>query len=212
MQPKTAALLLLLTAVGGQGLLRWRTSRGGSEGTAVTGVRERGDLGGQRGRAAAATAEVGGGERVDVDRATAGELARLPGVGPALAKRIVEERAAGGSFGGPECLDARVAGIGEGFLRRAGEHLAFSGPGCQGGAGPGSRGRGGCPEVVDINRADRRELECLPGVGRARAESILAFRERRGGWMSVDELRGVPGVSPGVLEGLRKGAVAGRVP
>jgi len=66
--------------------------------------------------------------------------------------------------------------------------------------------------MVDINRADRRELVCLPGVGRARAESILALRERLGGFRSVEELRGVPGVTAGVLEGLRRGVVVGLVP
>lgn len=213
MQPRTAALLLLLTAVAGQGVIRWRAARGSGEGVAVTGVRGRGNVVVQRERAARRSAEVRAGESIDVDRASAGELARLPGVGPALAKRIVEERERGGGFGGAACLDARVAGIGEGFLRRAGEFLEFSAGGCAGVGSPtGRKGAGGCPERVDINAAGRTELECLPGIGRARAESILAVRGRRGGFRSVEELREVPGVTAGVLEGLRKGVVAGRVP
>jgi competence ComEA-like helix-hairpin-helix protein len=221
MAPRTAALLLLLTAVGGQVLLRWRAAHRPASGVVVTGIRNEGSAATQRTRAGAQTAEVAAGERVDVDRANAAELARLPGVGPALAKRIVEERGRGGPFGGRECLDRRVAGIGEGFFRRAGEHLAFSGGACDGavgrdggeGGGPRTAGRAeGCPEIVDINRADRGELECLPGIGPARAESILAVRERRGGFGSVEALRGVPGVTAGVLEGLRRGVVAGQVP
>lgn len=48
---------------------------------------------------------------IDVDRASAEELIRLPGIGPALAARIVAERVAGGPFGGPDGL-LRVRGIG----------------------------------------------------------------------------------------------------
>ncbi|HVQ78290.1 MAG TPA: helix-hairpin-helix domain-containing protein [Candidatus Binatia bacterium] len=48
---------------------------------------------------------------VDVNRASAEELARLPGVGPALARRIVEERERGGRFASPDAL-RRVLGMG----------------------------------------------------------------------------------------------------
>ncbi len=49
--------------------------------------------------------------QVDVNTADASELERLPGVGPALARRIVEERTARGRFASPEDL-TRVRGIG----------------------------------------------------------------------------------------------------
>jgi competence protein ComEA len=43
-------------------------------------------------------------EPVDVNRADADQLARLPGVGAALARRIVEEREQRGRFAAPEEL------------------------------------------------------------------------------------------------------------
>ena len=49
--------------------------------------------------------------QVDVNTADAAELERLPGVGPALARRIVEERTARGPFASPDDL-IRVRGIG----------------------------------------------------------------------------------------------------
>ena len=49
--------------------------------------------------------------RVDVNTADAAELERLPEIGPALAKRIVEEREARGPFAIPDDLE-RVPGIG----------------------------------------------------------------------------------------------------
>lgn len=43
-------------------------------------------------------------EPVDVNRADAAQLAKLPGVGPGLAQRIVEERERRGRFDSPEAL------------------------------------------------------------------------------------------------------------
>lgn len=53
--------------------------------------------------------------RVDLATADAAEIATLPRVGPALAARIVADRAARGPFRSVEDL-ARVAGIGESTL------------------------------------------------------------------------------------------------
>ena len=51
------------------------------------------------------------GEKIDVDRAPAGELIRLPRIGPTLAARIVANRDSRGPFGSLVQLD-RVTGIG----------------------------------------------------------------------------------------------------
>lgn len=48
---------------------------------------------------------------VDINRATAAELEALPGVGPATARKIVDDREANGPFATPEDL-MRVPGIG----------------------------------------------------------------------------------------------------
>ena len=48
---------------------------------------------------------------LDIDRASIPEWIRLPGIGPALAARIVADREARGPFGAPEGL-LRVPGIG----------------------------------------------------------------------------------------------------
>lgn len=49
--------------------------------------------------------------QVNIDQADAATLALLPGIGPALAARIVDDRARFGSFGGVAALE-RVKGIG----------------------------------------------------------------------------------------------------
>lgn len=62
------------------------------------------------------------GERIDLNRASEVELDRLPGVGPALAARIVEERARSGRFRTPADLE-RVRGIGPVAMERLHPHV-----------------------------------------------------------------------------------------
>ena len=63
---------------------------------------------------------------IDVDRATAEELERLPRVGPALAQRIISDRETNGSFGSLTEL-MRVKGIGPKLKQRIASHVTFSG-------------------------------------------------------------------------------------
>ena len=54
---------------------------------------------------------------------------------------------------------------------------------------------------LDINAAPSDALELLPGIGAAKAEAILAYREAYGGFESVYELLAVPGIGAETLEG-----------
>jgi competence protein ComEA len=68
---------------------------------------------------------------VDLDRATQGEIERLPWIGPALARRIVANRDSFGAFGSLESL-GRVKGVGQATRKRLAALVTFSG-------GPSSR-------------------------------------------------------------------------
>jgi competence protein ComEA len=57
--------------------------------------------------------------------------------------------------------------------------------------------------AVDLNRADRAELEQLPGVGPKLATAIESHRRDRGAFQSVDDLRSVPGLGPVTVDRLR---------
>jgi competence ComEA-like helix-hairpin-helix protein len=63
---------------------------------------------------------------VDVDRADAASLATLPGIGPALAARIIAVRDSVGPFGELSRL-RRVKGIGPKLLERLAPRVTFSG-------------------------------------------------------------------------------------
>ncbi len=54
---------------------------------------------------------------IDINRATALEIEALPGIGPKLARQIVEDRTANGPFRSPEDLQ-RVKGIGQAKLEQ----------------------------------------------------------------------------------------------
>ncbi len=129
---------------------------------------------------------LGPDERIDVDRAGPDDLARLPGIGPALARRIVADREANGAFGTPAGLD-RVSGVGPAMLARLGPHLSFTGR-------PAETSSGSEGTAVAVNRATVPELDALPGIGAVRASAIVAFRDSVGPFRGVDDLRRVPGL------------------
>ncbi|MFQ5535859.1 MAG: ComEA family DNA-binding protein [Gemmatimonadota bacterium] len=145
------------------------------------------------------------GERLDPNRATEVELDRLPGVGPATARRWVHHRDSVGPFLRPEDLTA-VRGIGPASLKRIGPFLDFGVP------PPVKLGRsapGADPARVDVNRADTLELQRLPGVGPALARRIAAAR-REGVFRRPEDLLRVRGIGPATLERLRPRIHVGR--
>jgi competence protein ComEA len=67
-------------------------------------------------------------------------------------------------------------------------------------AGPSSEGGS---ILVNINTAGSEELQLLPGIGPTRADQIIAFREKQGGFKSIEEILEVPGIGPATLEQIR---------
>lgn len=56
---------------------------------------------------------------------------------------------------------------------------------------------------ININLASADELEQLPGIGETLAARIVAFRDERGPYRSVDDLIHVDGISMRTIEALR---------
>lgn len=53
---------------------------------------------------------------------------------------------------------------------------------------------------ININTADHEQLAMLSGVGPAKAEAIIQYRENNGPFTSVDELSKVRGIGPATIE------------
>lgn len=64
-------------------------------------------------------------------------------------------------------------------------------------------------DAIDINSAGKQQLMQMEGVGEARAEAIIEYREQNGGFGSVDELGEVSGIGPATLENNRDMLTAG---
>lgn len=56
---------------------------------------------------------------------------------------------------------------------------------------------------INLNIATKKDLVSLPGIGEAIAEEILLYRDERGRFHSVDELRQIKGIGARKLEKLR---------
>ena len=123
-------------------------------------------------------------DKVDVNSATADQLKAVRGIGKSRALEIVRFRDKHGPFTSLEELE-RVPHMGDMpwgeldevktrlELRIAGESAPPIAPG---------------PEQVDVNRANVEELRAVQGIGAARAQEIVEYREKYGRIEDLDEL------------------------
>lgn len=200
-----ALLLLLALAVVGQGV-RYLVSRPGEAPGQVQLLTtlSPGSPSAQRDSAMRQGRPLDAGEQVDVDVASASELARLPRIGPRLAKVIVADRESHGAFGSLAGLD-RVSGIGPGLLKVVAPHVVFSGSA----ASPSAAQSFPSPlphlptAPLNLNSATAAELDALPGVGPAKAAAILQYRKQHGPFTTVEDLGRVPGFGAAAVSRLQ---------
>lgn len=55
-------------------------------------------------------------------------------------------------------------------------------------------------QKININTATKEQLMSLSGIGEAKAEAIIAYREEHGAFRSIDELKEIRGIKDGVFQ------------
>ena len=137
-----------------------------------------------------------GGPTLDLNRATAEQLAMLPGLGPAKAAAVVAWRQTNGPFASVDGL-LRVPHIGPGTVENLRGRVSVDD------ADP-TDGHGERTDRVDINTAGADLLCTLPGITPAIAARIVAARPHR----SCDDLSRLQGVGPATVANLGERCVA----
>ncbi len=154
---------------------------------------------------------------LDLNFATKSELRLLPGLGDALAQRVVDHRQRVGRFRSVEDL-RKVSGIGPKTLERLrpyvfvtlpeafvaddeSEPMAAASKSSLRGTTV-SKKASELTEPINVNAANQTELQKLPGIGPKLSQRILDERARAP-FKSIDELRRVPGIGPKTLEKVR---------
>jgi DNA uptake protein ComE-like DNA-binding protein len=168
------------------------------------------------GKPEAAGEPAGPPKPIDPNTATPAELDRLPGIGPSLAARIVEERELR-PFTTLADLQ-RVPGIGAALATRlAGRVTLPAGPtrreaASNTGATPLGTASGNASETsqsgpADINYIGSTGLQKVQGVGPVLAARLIARRDSLGGFASWEQVDQVAGVGPAMLSRLKESLV-----
>lgn len=88
--------------------------------------------------------------------------------------------------------------------REEAEQGLVSGLGSAPGGSPASESRADTASVkVNINSATVEELKTLPGIGDAKAQSIVSYRQTNGMFQGIEDLMDVEGIKSGVFEKIK---------
>ena len=146
--------------------------------------------------------------KLDINTATAAQLDALPGIGAAVAQRIIEHRQQE-PFRTVSDLQ-KVRGVGPALAARLAPFLLLSAdPPAQ----PVAEPKSPAPNLptpsgpIDLNRANADELQTLSGVGPVLAARIVARRDSIGSFRSWEAVDSVTGVGPALLARLKERAV-----
>ena len=174
-----------------------------------------------------ATAAEPAATALDLNRATKAELRLIPGIGDALAQRIVTHRQRVGAFRSVDEL-RQVSGIGPKTLERI-RHQLFVSPeeslvsDDEGDAMPETKLRTPTKAAtsskkvaelkapINVNIATQAELQKLPGIGPKLSQRILEVRAKAA-FKSIEDLRRVPGIGVKTLDKLRPFVTVGTPP
>lgn len=60
---------------------------------------------------------------------------------------------------------------------------------------------------LDVNTATKEQLDTLPGIGPVKAEAIIKYREEKGPFTSVEQLKEVNGIGEKIFQSIKSEVV-----
>jgi len=58
-------------------------------------------------------------------------------------------------------------------------------------------------DKIDINTANKAQLQSISGIGEKRAESIIAYREKNGPFSKISDIKKVSGIKDGLFNQIK---------
>lgn len=58
-------------------------------------------------------------------------------------------------------------------------------------------------QKINVNTADAETLATLPGIGPSKAHSILSYREEKGRFQTIDDVRNINGIGDKTFEKIK---------
>ncbi len=129
--------------------------------------------------------------RIDINTADLPTLTQLPGIGPGLAKQIVDYRREHGPFRHLNELK-NVPGIGEKRIEKIKGKITLTG-----------KTENSGQLELNLNTASAEQLCAIPGIGPKTAQRIVTYRAKHGAFSSVSQITNVPRVGEKTYQNIR---------
>ena len=130
------------------------------------------------------------------------ELIRM-GLTPGIANRIIRYRQKGGIFRKQEDL-LKIYGFDSAWFQQARKWIAIEQKNEVAGPIIRKEKRDAAIELIDINLADSVQLLTVYGIGPVLSKRIRTFRDRLGGFVTMDQVKEVYGLDSSVVSQIRR--------
>lgn len=132
-------------------------------------------------------------DKIDINTADLPQLTKLPGIGPGLAKQIIDYRDQHGPFNALNDL-LKVPAIGPKRVERIKDKITLKQ----------KHSSDNTENIkINLNTASSAQLATIAGIGPKMARAIIAYRTKNGPFQSLEELTDIPRIGEKTLAKLK---------